>query len=103
MSTIDLQLDISGMTCGACAARIERTLNGMPGVQARVSFAKERANVHSEESSAEQLIAAVEAAGYTAVVAAPPRPKTVKASDPERTGLRRVLDSVLRRRPQPSG
>lgn len=105
MSTVDVQLDISGMTCGACAARIERTLNGLPGVQARVSFATERAKVRSEEASTEDLIAAVEAAGYTAVVAAPPRRKTVKASDPERTGLRiRMLDSVMPgRRPQRSG
>jgi len=40
-----VSIAIGGMTCGACAARIERRLNGLPGVEARVSYASERARV----------------------------------------------------------
>ena len=40
---VDLALD--GMTCAACAARIETTLNRLPGVRASVNFATESARV----------------------------------------------------------
>ncbi|HEX6796027.1 MAG TPA: heavy metal-associated domain-containing protein, partial [Casimicrobiaceae bacterium] len=40
---VDLALE--GMTCAACAARIEKTLNRVPGVEASVNFATESANV----------------------------------------------------------
>ena len=40
-----LDLPIEGMTCGACAQRIERVLDKLPGVQATVNFANERAHV----------------------------------------------------------
>jgi cation-transporting ATPase V/Cu+-exporting ATPase len=35
----ELRLDVLGMTCGSCAARVERTLNKQPGVEASVNFA----------------------------------------------------------------
>ena len=38
-----VQLPIRGMTCAACAARIEKVLNRLPGVQAQVNFATETA------------------------------------------------------------
>jgi Cu+-exporting ATPase len=64
--TLDLQL--SGMTCAACASRIERVLNGLPGVEARVNLATERARVRFTPGLADPdvLIAAVERAGYGA-------------------------------------
>jgi P-type Cu+ transporter len=63
-------LELEGMTCAACAARIERTLNGVEGVQASVNFVTERASVSCASSvSSENLIAAVAAAGYRARVA----------------------------------
>ena len=40
---VDLQ--IGGMTCASCAARIEKKLNRMPGVQASVNYATEKAHV----------------------------------------------------------
>ncbi|MGB8339530.1 MAG: heavy metal translocating P-type ATPase [Burkholderiales bacterium] len=57
---IDLQ--ITGMTCAACAQRIEKVLNKMPGVQAAVNFASETAHVSGTD--AETAIAAVRRAGY---------------------------------------
>src|SRR5690242_16200319 len=40
-----LELSLSGMTCAACAARIEKQLNKLPGVEAAVNFASEKAHV----------------------------------------------------------
>ncbi len=55
------------MTCGACAARIERALNAIEGVAARVNFASERATVALDtEVSVERVIDEVAAAGYAA-------------------------------------
>src|SRR5690349_16013698 len=58
------------MTCAACAARIEKTLNRLPGVAASVNFATETASVGFDPSqaTAEQLLAAVARAGYGAAV-----------------------------------
>jgi P-type Cu+ transporter len=40
-----VELELEGMTCASCAARIERKLNKLEGVQATVNFATERAAV----------------------------------------------------------
>jgi P-type Cu+ transporter len=68
-----VELSIRGMTCAACAARVEKklTMTG-PGVVAAVSLATERAVITAPETVPEQaLVAAVEAAGYAAQVAEP--------------------------------
>ncbi|MDB5922730.1 MAG: Heavy metal translocating P-type ATPase [Betaproteobacteria bacterium] len=64
--TVDLALD--GMTCAACAARIERVLNRLPGVSANVNFAAEKARVRytTDDSDLAGVIAAVRKAGYDA-------------------------------------
>jgi P-type Cu+ transporter len=64
--TLDLQL--AGMTCAACASRIEKVLNDLPGVEARVNLATERARVRYTPGRAdvERLLAAVARAGYQA-------------------------------------
>ncbi len=63
-----VQLAIEGMTCAACAARIERTLARHPGVrQASVNFATQRAAVDLETvAEPTELVRAVEALGYSA-------------------------------------
>jgi len=65
---VDLALE--GMTCAACAARIETTLNRLPGVTASVNFATESANVDFDRAQAgvDALVAAVSRAGYGARV-----------------------------------
>ena len=64
------ELDLEGMTCASCAARIEKVLNRQPGVaEANVNFATERARVlvdPERPAAADALIAAVERAGYGA-------------------------------------
>ena len=68
-----IELSIRGMTCAACAARIEKKLNLIdPEVVAAVSFATETATITAPEAiSAQALVAAVEGAGYAAEVAVP--------------------------------
>lgn len=62
-----VELDISGMTCAACAARIEKKLNKLPNVRATVNYATERAVVLGlEPTRAAVAVQAVEAAGYGA-------------------------------------
>ncbi len=68
-----IELEIGGMTCASCAARVERKLNRMPGVQASVNYATELARVELPEGTdVAAAIATVEATGYTATLPAPP-------------------------------
>jgi len=64
---MEVKLDLDGMTCASCATRIEKRLNRLDGVEATVNFATEQATVHCDSSvPVEQLVGAVEAAGYGA-------------------------------------
>jgi Cu+-exporting ATPase len=69
MSTQRLELPIEGMTCAACAVRIEKKLNKLPGVEATVNYATERATVvYAPAVAPSELVAAVETAGYRALL-----------------------------------
>jgi Cu+-exporting ATPase len=65
-----LDVPITGMTCAACAARIEKRLNRLDGVQASVNYATERASVAYEPAkrTPAELVATIEKAGYTATL-----------------------------------
>jgi Cu+-exporting ATPase len=64
-----VSLSISGMTCASCVARVERALTNVPGVtRASVNLATEKAQVTVVGVPVERLIAAVEKAGYEAVL-----------------------------------
>ena len=99
--TIDLQ--IGGMTCSSCAARVQKKLNKLPGVQAEVNFATEMAHVQAApDVDVDQLIATVEATGYNAALPRPaqtgPEPREAPDSEPpEATSLRQrlVVSAVL--------
>src|SRR5215207_2298974 len=71
--TEHVELPITGMTCASCADRVERKLNRLDGVSATVNFATEKAAVDYDPAIAqpEDLLGAVEAAGYRAVPPAP--------------------------------
>ncbi|MCC8479019.1 heavy metal translocating P-type ATPase [Streptomyces globisporus] len=79
--TTAVELAIGGMTCASCAARIEKKLNRMDGVEATVNYATEKAKVTyaGADVSVEDLIATVEATGYTA---RPPAPPAAEAAAP---------------------
>ncbi len=65
----EVELSLQGMTCAACAARIEKQLNDLDGVEAAVNFATETATVvYATKISTNELISAVEAIGYAADV-----------------------------------
>ncbi|HEY3483989.1 MAG TPA: heavy metal translocating P-type ATPase, partial [Ilumatobacteraceae bacterium] len=69
-TTVELRL--GGMTCASCAARIQKRLNRLDGVEAQVNYATETATVVADPSVAtDDLIGTVEAIGYTATLAAP--------------------------------
>jgi Cu+-exporting ATPase len=62
-----VELVIGGMTCASCAARIEKKLNKLEGVAATVNYATEKAKVTYPRSvSQRDLVATIEATGYTA-------------------------------------
>ena len=64
-----IELSIGGMTCASCAARIEKKLNRIDGVSATVNFATEKAKVAFPDTvTPDDLVAAVEATGYTAAL-----------------------------------
>jgi Cu+-exporting ATPase len=78
-----VDLDITGMTCASCAARIEKRLNKLEGVTATVNYATDRARVAAPDGvSDDDLIAQVAAAGYGAARPEPPAAATAApASD----------------------
>ena len=84
-----VRLSLEGMSCASCAMRIERTLNELEGVEATVNYATEQATVDYDQGRAavEDLIHAVEAAGYRASIEA-----RVAADD---TAARRLLTRLL--------
>jgi cation-transporting P-type ATPase A/B len=66
-----VELDVSGMTCAACAARVESRLNKLPDVRASVSYATRVATVDApDEVTINDLCDVVRRAGYDADVRA---------------------------------
>ena len=91
-----VELAIGGMTCASCAARIEKKLNRMPGVQATVNYATEKAVVELPAgTSVADAVATVQATGYTTQ---PPQPPAAPGggADPDATDDTAVAN--LRRR-----
>src|SRR6266496_4101043 len=79
-----VELAVGGMTCASCAARIEKKLNRLDGVQASVNYATEKATVRFDPTmlGADDLIATVEATGYTAQLPKPTgRPEAAEGLD----------------------
>ncbi|MGW6951902.1 heavy metal translocating P-type ATPase [Streptomyces xanthophaeus] len=97
-----VELSIGGMTCASCAARIEKKLNRMDGVEATVNYATEKARVsYSGDVQVADLIATVVKTGYTAEEPPPPQPEAepeaesadgaAPVRDPELAALRQRL------------
>src|SRR3954451_5061709 len=91
-----IELPITGMTCASCANRIERRLNQLDGVTASVNYATEKARVDFDAGTveAEQLVHAVEAAGYAAAL---PSSEPVAAEPEDETASlrRRAIVAAL--------
>src|SRR5690625_4375256 len=79
---LELDLSVTGMTCSSCVARVEKRLTRLPGVTATVNLATETAHVAvHEETSDEDIIAAVSKAGYSATIT-----RRIDHANPEGTG-----------------
>ncbi|NJQ01183.1 heavy metal translocating P-type ATPase [Streptomyces zingiberis] len=71
---VTTDLAVGGMTCAACVRRVEKKLARLADVTATVNLATGRARVeHPPHVRPEDLVAAVEGAGYTAALPEPPR------------------------------
>ncbi|MGE2836320.1 heavy metal translocating P-type ATPase [Mycobacterium sp. SMC-4] len=87
-----VELSIGGMTCASCAARVEKKLNKLDGVTATVNFATEKARVEfGSDVSPDQLVAAVEAAGYEATLPDRAADETPADDDPAAALRQRLL------------
>jgi P-type Cu+ transporter len=86
-----VRLEIDGMTCAACAARIERKLNKLDGVEAAVNYATEEAAISYDAGRVKlaDLIASVEATGYGA---------SLPTTDADRAGSSERATRTLRAR-----
>ncbi|SMD22067.1 heavy metal translocating P-type ATPase [Kibdelosporangium aridum] len=81
-----IELEIGGMTCAACATRVERKLNKVDGVQATVNYATERASVRTSTVDVETLVKVITNAGYTA---------SAVRTDPVKALWRRLIVAVV--------
>jgi P-type Cu+ transporter len=90
-TTTLVDLELTGMTCAACANRIEKKLNRLDGVTATVNYATEKATVHFDGAlvSADQLVEAVESIGYGAIL---------PSADPDGPDAGEIRMADLRRR-----
>ncbi len=93
-----VELTIGGMTCASCAARIEKRLNKLDGVVASVNYSTEKARIDFPAGiSADDLVAVVEKAGYSARRPEPPRSAQAEGADgdPEDSAVRPLRQRLL--------
>ena len=96
IDTTSVELPIAGMTCAACATRIEKVLNRMPGVEASVNLAAERAQVRlSGETATQAVVEAIHKAGFEV----PPEQLELSISGMTCAACATRLEKVLNRLP----
>lgn len=90
-------LEIAGMTCASCATRIEKKLNKLDGVDARVNYATEKAAVIVPAGyDPRAIVAEVEKAGYTAALPTPkPAPEAPETAELAALRTRLIAAIVL--------
>ncbi|MEU5262238.1 heavy metal translocating P-type ATPase [Amycolatopsis sp. NPDC021455] len=92
----EVELEVGGMTCGSCAARIERKLNRVDGVRASVNYATEKALVSVPASlTVDDVVRTIEAAGYSARLPAPPDPGPAPAAEVDPLRRRLLVCAAL--------
>lgn len=88
-STQQFRLDVDGMSCGACAARVEKTLNKVDGVRATVNFATRVATIEAGEGiEVAELCRLVTDSGYPTQ---PHQENTDTEDDPDSRYARSLL------------
>lgn len=89
--TRSVELDIEGMTCASCAARIEKGLSSLPGIKrAHVNLATEKCFVETREKNIVPLIRKIESLGYHAHESE----SSLKKTDSRGEGLWRLIFAV---------
>ena len=64
-----ITLDITGMHCGNCVARVAKALSSLEGVEIdSLAIGKAKLRIEGEATGSDELLAAVQRAGYKAVV-----------------------------------
>ncbi|MFC9843275.1 heavy metal translocating P-type ATPase [Streptomyces sp. NPDC060223] len=92
---VTTDLAVGGMTCAACVRRVEKRLGKLEGVTATVNLATGRAHVsHPPHVRPDELVAAVEKAGYTAALPKPPEPRR-REDDGETEDARRERERLV--------
>lgn len=91
-----LKFQVSGMTCAACSARVEKVTSQVPGVkQAQVNLLAGTMQVQAQDASvAQQITAAVEKAGYHAQLEGTPQREKAPAQDEQKQVKHRILGSA---------
>ena len=95
-----IEFDVSGMTCGSCAARVQRALSRQPGVsEALVNYATGRATVELEPGALDpdQLVVAVQHAGYGASPVVPSASEQARTFEALERSEAREQASLVRR------
>ncbi len=99
-ATTEAVLDIEGMTCASCVARVEKRLRRVDGVDAAVNLATDSARVrYPADLDPARLVDAVRAAGYDATVrvrATAPAEGAGTAATPEGAGMPEAVASIVR-------
>ncbi len=92
-----IDLELTGMTCAACANRIEKKLNRLDGVTATVNYATEKANVHFDPAhvSPDRLVEVVESIGYGATLPSAVHDDSPDPNEARLADLRRRLVVAL--------
>ena len=88
-----VKFEVSGMTCAACAARVEKAASGVTGVsQVQVNLLRNTMTLESQDDVSAEVIAQITAAGYGARIAG----KTEKKAEPAQSGhmLTKLLISI---------
>ncbi|MCB1002363.1 MAG: cadmium-translocating P-type ATPase [Acidimicrobiales bacterium] len=99
LPTGHVELEVTGMTCAACAARIEKKLNRLDGVTATVNYATEKAVVSFDAGAyvADDLIATVQSIGYDAHVPVPADTATATSPVGDGAAERALTDPLAQR------
>ncbi|WP_328935016.1 MULTISPECIES: heavy metal translocating P-type ATPase [unclassified Streptomyces] len=97
---VTTDITVGGMTCAACVRRVEKKLAKLEGVTATVNLATGLARVsHPESVPVEDLVAAVEQAGYQAALPPPParedEPTAVDGTDGADTAARQERERLI--------
>ena len=92
-----LELGIGGMSCAACAARIEKVVRRLPGVEGSVNFAAETARVRYMPGLADPaaIVAAIARAGFTATPSGA-KPANTPTSWPTLAGSASTAPTICR-------